>query len=108
MGEGSFGASDLFDDHVDFVAVFHVEVFGGLVFVDALAIEEEADIVGLEALALAVGVHEFLELGGILDLEEDLLAVLALHFEVELLSCCRGCHQNLSIEFQTNRAVPLI
>ena len=36
-------------------------------------------------LALAVGVHELLELGGALDLEEDFLSILALHFEVELL-----------------------
>ena len=43
---------------------------------EALAVEEETDIVGRESLALAVGVHEFLELSGGLDLEEDFLAVL--------------------------------
>lgn len=36
-------------------------------------------------MALAVGIHKLLELGGALDLEEDFLSILALDFEVELL-----------------------
>ena len=37
-------------------------------------------------LSLAVCVHEFLELGGGLDLEEDFFAVLGLDLQVELFS----------------------
>ena len=66
----------MFDEDIDFIAIFHVEFLGSLGFVEALAVEEETDIVGRESLALAVGVHEFLELSGGLDLEEDFLAVL--------------------------------
>ncbi len=36
----------MFDDHVDFVSVFHVQVLGGLVLVDALAIEQETHVGG--------------------------------------------------------------
>ena len=66
----------MFDEDIDFIAIFHVEFLGGLGLVEALAVEQESDIVGGQALALAVGIHEFLELGGGLDLEEDFLAVL--------------------------------
>jgi hypothetical protein len=41
-------ATYLFDDNIDFVAIFHVEVFGSFSFVETLAVEEEANIIGVE------------------------------------------------------------
>jgi hypothetical protein len=49
VGAGGIGApSNLLDDDIDLVAVLHVEVLGALVLVDALAIEEEADVGGTD------------------------------------------------------------
>lgn len=64
----------------------------------SFSIEEEANIVGGQlalshtyTLLLAIGIHQFLQLSAVLDLEENFLAVLtltqtylALHFEVEV------------------------
>jgi hypothetical protein len=57
--------------------------FWRVAFDDALAVEEEADVLGVGdlvswgyALALAVLVHQLLELRRALDLEENLLVVL--------------------------------
>ena len=47
-GWGSVGASDLLDDDIDFVAVLHVEFLGGLGLVETFAVEEEADVGGVE------------------------------------------------------------
>lgn len=43
---------------------------------DSLSVEEEAHTLGRLALSLAEGIHEFLELSGALDLEEDLVVVI--------------------------------
>lgn len=40
--------SNLFDNDVDFVAVLHVEVLRGLVFVESFSVEQEADVGCLE------------------------------------------------------------
>jgi hypothetical protein len=91
----SFGrASDLFNDDVDFVSVLHVQVLGGLVLVETLTVEEESNIICLEALTLAVGIHQFLELSSAFDLEEDFFSVLAFDLQVQLLCLvrCRGRH----------------
>jgi hypothetical protein len=60
-----------------------VKIFGSLVFVKALSIEQKSDVVWGElnmnltyVLSLTVCIHEFLELGAAFDLEEDLFAVL--------------------------------
>lgn len=52
--------------------------------VDTLTVEEEAHAVGSLSLTLAEGVHELLELGGTLDLEEDFVVVVR-HLNVEML-----------------------
>lgn len=41
-------SSDLFDHDIDLISVLHVEVLGGLGFMEALAVEEEADVVDVE------------------------------------------------------------
>jgi hypothetical protein len=44
-------------------------------------------------LSLAIGIHQFFELGGSFDFEEDFLSVLGLDFQVELLgSWCWVSH----------------
>lgn len=52
--------------------------------VDSGAVEEEADASEGLALTLAEGVHELLQLGCALDLEEDLVVVVG-HLDVEVL-----------------------
>jgi len=42
------GSTNLFDDHINFVAVLHIEVLGGLVLVESLSVEKESDVVGFE------------------------------------------------------------
>jgi L-aminopeptidase/D-esterase-like protein len=87
-------SSDLLDDHIDLISVFHVEILGGLGIVESFPVEQEANVGDVElhieiayTLSLAICVHELLELGCVFDLEEDLLAILrllsqylALHF----------------------------
>ena len=41
----SLGSTNLFDHDIDFVAVFHVELFGGLGFVESLTVKEESYVV---------------------------------------------------------------
>ena len=38
--------SDLLDHHINLVAVFHVQLLGGLGLVEALTIEEKTDVAG--------------------------------------------------------------
>ena len=58
------------------VAVLHLEGVGRVGRLDALALKEEAHRVQALALTLAKGVHELVELGRTLDLEEDLVVVI--------------------------------
>lgn len=48
FGVLSLGPSDLFDDDIDLIAVFHVEFFGCLGLVESLSVEEESDVVDAE------------------------------------------------------------
>ena len=72
----------MLDHDVDFVSVLHLEGLWRVVLLDALTVEDEATLIVAEALALAVGVHQLLELRLLLDLEEDLGAVLCLNLDV--------------------------
>ena len=66
------GASSLLNHDIDLVAIVHLEGFGRVVILDPLSIENEAALVAREALPLAVGIHELLELGRLLNLKENL------------------------------------
>lgn len=57
---------------------------GSVGWLNALALEEEADRVQSLALTLTEGTHKLLELRGPLDLEEDLVVVVG-HLDVEVL-----------------------
>ena len=57
---------------LDDIVVFHIQVVGRLVGLDADAVVEKAQRVHLLALALGEGLHEAAQRGGALDLEEDL------------------------------------
>ena len=72
---------------VDFnaVAVFHLELLRRLVVVDASAVEQEAQRVHRDALAIAVGLLELSHVGRVLDLEMDLAVVLADYFQLDVL-----------------------
>ena len=83
----------MFDHDVDLVTIFHLEAVWSVVVLDPLSVEYEAALVVGEALPLAVGVHEFLELGGPLDLEVDFGSILRLNLDVDMLvlaSCTSG------------------
>ena len=84
-GKWGAGAAGLLDHDVDLVAVLHLELVGSVIILEPFAIEDEAALVAGEALSLAVGVHQLLELRGSLDLEEDLRAVLRLDLDVDVL-----------------------
>ena len=60
------------------IPILELEHLGGLVVVHALAVEEEAEGRLGDALALGVGLEDLAHLGGLLDLELGLLAVLIL------------------------------
>ena len=61
----------------------------GVAGVDSGAVEEEAHAGEGLALTLAEGVHELLQLGGALDLEEDLVVVVG-NLDVEVLGLRLG------------------
>mmetsp|Transcript_3996 Transcript_3996/g.12929 ORF Transcript_3996/g.12929 Transcript_3996/m.12929 type:complete len:280 (-) Transcript_3996:197-1036(-) len=67
---------------IDHVAILHVHLGRRLVAAEALAIEDEADLVLGLALALAEGAHELRQRRRLLALEEDFCAVLPRPFPV--------------------------
>jgi len=113
--EASASAADLLLVDLEGVAVLHVELYSvladilslsyplqharacsrethvvrGVAGVDSGAVEEEAHARERLALTLAEGVHELLQLGGALDLEEDLVVVVG-HLDVEVLGRLRS------------------
>lgn len=70
------GATSLLIHGVDGVLVLELELLGGLIAVQALAVESEPDAAGCLARALAVGLKNFTEGSAGLDLEVDLIIVL--------------------------------
>ena len=68
--------TDLLQDGIDLVSILELEHLGGLVVIHTLAVEEEAEGGLGDALALGVGLEDLAHLGGLLDLELGLLAVL--------------------------------
>lgn len=75
-----------------------MKVFGGLVLMKALSIEQKSDVVWGElnmnltyVLSLAVCVHELLELGTAFDLEKDLFAVLTIIIDTWLFTLRLSC-----------------
>eukprot|EP00964_Phaeocystis_antarctica_P082751 scaffold51969_cov61-Phaeocystis_antarctica.AAC.1 len=73
-----------FNHNVDDVAIHHLQLLRCLRLVDAVTVEQEADLVWGDALPVAVGVHELQQRRGLFDLEVDLVAVLADHRELDL------------------------
>ncbi len=59
--------------------------FGAISRLYTAAIEEKPDRSGSLALSLAEGIHQFLEGGGTLDLEEDFVVVIG-NLDVEMLT----------------------
>lgn len=68
------GAAELRHHSVDAVEFLHVEGLRGVLLVDTVAVKEEAVSALLGSHAGTVGIHKLLELGGLLDLELDLVA----------------------------------
>ena len=68
----------------------------GVAGVDSGAVEEEAHAGEGLALTLAEGVHELLQLGGALDLEEDLVVVVG-HLDVQVLGLRLRCVVLISV-----------
>lgn len=56
----------------------------GIVWLDALSVEEESHTLNALALTVAESIHQLLELGRALDLEEHLIVVVR-HFDVQML-----------------------
>lgn len=68
--------TDLLQDGVDLISILELEHLGGLIVVHTLTVEEEAEGGLGDTLALGVGLEDLAHLGGLLDLELGLLAVL--------------------------------
>ena len=81
-------ASCLFYHDIDLITIVHLKRLWRVVVLDALSIEDESALIVAEALPLAVGLHQLLELSRLLNLEEYLRSVLGLHFDVQLLASC--------------------
>jgi len=81
-------ASDLLLVDFQRVAISHVERVRRILWPNAGAVKEEANGGNLLALALAKGIHQLLQLGGPLDLEEDFVVVVG-HLDVEVLGLSR-------------------
>jgi len=77
-------ASSLFDHDIYRVSVLHLELLRGVVFLEPLSVEDESALGSLNSLSAAVSVHELLEVGGPLNLEVNLSAVLSLDFDVHV------------------------
>jgi len=56
---------------------------GAIMILNLLTIEQESDRLPVLALPLAESIHQFLQLGGALDLEEDLIVAVG-DFDVEM------------------------
>lgn len=67
-------ATQLGDHGVDAIQLLHIQGLWGVLLVDSVAVEEEAVGTLLSTHAGAVSVHELLQLGGLFDLELDLVA----------------------------------
>ena len=89
-------AASLFNHDVYLVAVLHLELVRGVIVLEAFTVEDEAALIARESLSLAVGIHELLELGRALDLEEDLSAILCLHLDVDVLGITCSCSTSCS------------
>lgn len=72
-------AAQLGDHSVDAIQLLHVQGLWGVLLVDPVAVEEEAVGALLSTHAGAVGIHELLQLGGLFDLELDLIAFCVAH-----------------------------
>ena len=68
--------TDLLQNGVDLISILELKHLGGLIVIHALTVEEEAEGGLGDALALGVGLEDLAHLGGLLDLELGLLAVL--------------------------------
>ena len=78
-------STGLLDHDIDFIAILHFEAIGRVIILNSLSVEDEAALVIGEALPLAVGVHQLLQLRGPLDLEVNLGTILGLHLDVDVL-----------------------
>jgi len=96
VGDASASAADLLLVDLEGVTVLHVERFRVVAGVDSGAVEEEAHAGEGLALTLAEGVHELLQLGGALDLEEDLVVVVG-HLDVQVLGLRLRCVVLISV-----------
>lgn len=66
---------------INHIVIFHVQFLRGLVGLDTSTVKEEADRVGVLALTGAVGFHQLLQLGMLLNLENNLTAFLHPQFQ---------------------------
>jgi hypothetical protein len=70
-------ASGLVKHGVNLVAVLHLQLIWGLLTTKPAAIKKECNGIHVHRLAVAIGVHQLLQLGGPLDTEEHLIAILS-------------------------------
>merc|ERR1719473_1029362 len=78
-------SSLLFDHSINFIAVIHVKLIWGLVSLDTVSVVQEADGSRGDTETVAISIHQLLQIGGALDLEEDFIAVSSLNLQVEVL-----------------------
>jgi len=78
-------AADLLLMNLKCISISHVKRFWTVSGLYTATIEEESDRSGSLALSLAEGIHQLLEGGGALDLEEDFIVVVG-NLDIEMLT----------------------
>jgi len=71
--------------NLESVTVRHIEPIGSVIVVDLHAVKQKSDGVPVFALTVAECAHELVELGTLLDLEEDLVIIVC-DFDIEVLA----------------------
>lgn len=74
-------AAQLGNHGVDAVQLLHVERLGGVFIVDAVTVEQETIRASLSPHAGAVGVHQLLHVGCLLDFELDFISFCIAHLD---------------------------
>merc|ERR1719326_1251565 len=85
-------AAGLLHGHINEVLIFKSKLLRSVVRGNALTINHEANLRGLETEATAVGVHQLPQGCRFLDLELDLTALLILDLKLDVGSCGILCH----------------
>merc|ERR1712113_493520 len=77
-------SASLLGEHIDSIVVFHVKASRRVSLINRCSIEAESDLVHVEALSIAVSIHQLFQLSVFLDLKLDNTSVLSADFQVPM------------------------